>query len=239
MRQLLWLVVTASVLVTIWLTIQYWNWLSGSVWEWLSTAPGGESGGETNSATLRNVGLLIAGFVALLIAGWRSWVAGRQADTAEQDLLNDRYQVGAEMLGNDVLAVRLGGIYALQRLAEEHPKQYHVQIMRLFCAFVRHPTKGSSLRIEPKADESHSPGFEDEERVILGSLLREDVKAVMEAICVRKCTSIALERAAQFRLNLAHADLAGMGMIPLEADLSRTSLLGGEPVQCVVLGYEP
>ena len=45
------------------------------------------------------------------------------------------------MLGSEVLSVRLGGIYALQRLAEEEPKQYHVQIMRLFCAFVRNPTK--------------------------------------------------------------------------------------------------
>ena len=30
--------------------------------------------------------------------------------------------------------------YALQRLAEEHPERYHIQIMRLFCAFVRNPT---------------------------------------------------------------------------------------------------
>ena len=44
------------------------------------------------------------------------------------------------MLGNDVLSVRLMGgirIIALQRLAEEHPEQYHVQIMRLFCALAR------------------------------------------------------------------------------------------------------
>ena len=44
------------------------------------------------------------------------------------------------MLGSEVLSVRLGGIYALQRLAEEWPDQYHIQIMRLFCAFVRLPT---------------------------------------------------------------------------------------------------
>ena len=52
-------------------------------------------------------------------------------------MLNERYQQGAEMLGSDVLAVRLGGIYALQRLAGEHPQQSHIQIMQAFCAFIR------------------------------------------------------------------------------------------------------
>ncbi len=45
------------------------------------------------------------------------------------------------MLSNEVLSVRLGGIYALQRLFEEDPDQYYLQIMDLFCAFIRFPTK--------------------------------------------------------------------------------------------------
>ena len=54
----------------------------------------------------------------------------RQAETAlrqaadgagHRDLRNKRYQESSEMLGSDVLAVRLAGIYALQRLAEDHP----------------------------------------------------------------------------------------------------------------------
>ena len=53
----------------------------------------------------------------MLLAVWRSIVAERQADTAQQSLLNERYQKGAEMLGNEVLSVRMGGIYALGRLA--------------------------------------------------------------------------------------------------------------------------
>ena len=60
-------------------------------------------------------------------------------DTAEQSLLNERYQRGAEMLGSDVLSVRLDGIYALDRLAAEQPASYHIQIMQLFCAFARRP----------------------------------------------------------------------------------------------------
>ena len=79
---------------------------------------------ESLSTTVRNIGLLIGGVVAILLAVWRSIVAERQADTAQQGLLNERYQRGAEMIGSDVLSVRLGGIYALQRLAAEHPEQY-------------------------------------------------------------------------------------------------------------------
>ena len=91
---------------------------------------------ESLSTTIRNLGLVEGGIIAIVLAVWRSIVAQRQADaalqqaetglrqadTSEQGLLNDRYQKGAEMLGNYVLSVRLGGIYALQSLAEEHPE---------------------------------------------------------------------------------------------------------------------
>ena len=89
-------------------------------WDWLS-------GGGSGSGTIRNIGLVAAGLIALPLAIWRAIVAERQANTAQQGLLNERYQNGAAMLGNEVLSVRLGGIYALQRLAEDHPEQYHIQ----------------------------------------------------------------------------------------------------------------
>ena len=66
-----------------------------------------------------------------MLAIWRSTVAERQSATAQQGLLNERYQKGAEMLGSDVLSVRLGGIYALERLAAEDPNQYHILVMKL------------------------------------------------------------------------------------------------------------
>ena len=75
-------------------------------WEWLN-------GGESASTTIRNIALVAAGLIALLLAIWRAVVAELQANTAQQGLLNERYQKGAEMLGSDVLSVRLGGIYAL------------------------------------------------------------------------------------------------------------------------------
>ena len=169
-------------------------------WEWLS-------GGESGSTTIRNIALVAAGVFALPLAIWRGVVANRQANTAQQGLLNERYQRGAEMLGSKVLSVRLGGIYALQRLAEEWPGQYHIQIMRLFCAFVRSPTRDQSLESGQAVIE---PG------TLLG--IRQDVEAIMQMIGSRAKSRITLERIADFRLDLRGADLPTAQF--LGADLS-------------------
>lgn len=182
----------ATVVLAILLSMMFWEWLSG-----------GESGGTT----IRNIALVAAGLIAFPLAIWRGVVANRQANTAQQGLLNDRYQKGAEMLGSEVLSVRLGGIYALRRLAEEWPDQYYVQIMRLFCAFARLPTRDQSLVSGPAAIE---PG------TLSG--IRQDVAAVMQMIGSRDRTRIALERTAGFMLDLRGADLSAAEF--LEADLS-------------------
>ena len=151
---------------------------------------------ESLSTTIRNLGLVIGGVIAIILAVWRSRVAEHQAgtaqaqaDIAQQSLLNERYQRGAEMLGSSVLSVRLGGIFALRRLAEEHPDQYHIQILNLLCAFARNPTK--------------------DETVYMQENLREDVQAIMNAIGRRTETGLRYELAVNFRLDLHKADLGG------------------------------
>ena len=190
----------------------YWDWLTGN---------------ESPSATIRNVGLVIGGAIALGIACWRGLVANRQAraargqaeaaqrqaeaaqrqaETAQADLRNKRYQESAGMLGSGVLAVRLAGIYALQRLAEDHPKQYHVPIMKSLCAFVRHPIKDEDPRgvLEAKERAAATPtgvGPRHE--------LRGDVQAAMQAICACHAQQLRLEQEAEFSLELDHVDLKG------------------------------
>ena len=158
---------------------------------------------ETDSTKIRNIGLLIAGVIALPLAIWRSWIGERQADTAQQNLLNERYQKGAEMLGNSVLSVRLGGIYALQHLAEDHPEQYHVQIMRLFCAFMRNPTEDSSMKI----DEHTNIVSANRQKINSDTYLREDVESILRAIATRSEKDIELEKKAKFHLLLDEINL--------------------------------
>ena len=181
------------------LSLLRWDWFAVS-WDWLN-------GDESNSATIRNIGLVVAGLVALPLAIWRAKVADRQAsaaqrqveeaqrqvDTAQEGLLNERYQKGAEMLGSNVLTVRMGGIYALQQLAHDHAGLYHVQIMNLFCAFVRRPV------LDLEATTPTDNGL---------PALRQDVQAIVDAITARTLSRRALEREVGYRLDLRGSNLA-------------------------------
>lgn len=179
-----------------WGVIENWDWVIGS-----------ESGNESGGAIIRNLALIAVAAIGLPLALWRSWVAERQANTAQHGLLNERYQKGAEMLGSNILTVRLGGIYALKRLAAEHPKIYHLQIMQLFCAFVRHPIEisdrdlnlASSNTVKDKTGKDFTT-----------TQFREDVHAAMEAIGSRNQTQIALEQKAEYRPRLYGANLRNM-----------------------------
>ena len=173
-------------------------WSLINFWDWLPIVPDGK---ESGSTTIRNIGLVIAGLIALPLAIWRSLVAQRQADTAQQSLLNEQYQQGAEMLGSDVLAVRLGGIYALKQLTTEHPEHYHVPVMELLCAFVRHPIASEESEDKPDVDDGPlHKGFSP----------REDIQAIMRVIGARNKRHLIIEARTQFRIDLHSSDLRGM-----------------------------
>lgn len=192
--------------------------VSIALWDWFREGP---TNVESNGATIRNVGLLIGGAVALVFGIWRTIVAQQQLNVAQRGLLNDRYQKGAEMLGSDTLSVRLGGIYALRNLAEEYPEQYHVNVTRLLCAFVQYPFSGRAS---------------------------QDTQVALDVIGSRHQTLIGLEQKEGFvpdlsiavlsdldlsGANLLGADLSGANLISadlsganlINADLSRANLL--------------
>ena len=189
----------------------FWGWL-GIAWGWLRETPNGY---ESASTTIRNLGLLVAAPFALWFAYWRARVADRQSKTAQRSLLNEQYQKGAEMLGSEVLSVRLGGIYTLARLAREHPEEYHVQIMRLFCAFVRYPTKDSkekAERVEHLGSETMPQPSDGEIKPIKP---RPDIRAIMQAIGTRNKVQIEFEKQAKYVPNLSGADLRNQNFYDL------------------------
>ena len=176
-----WWIVVISIVVVIgvFLSQLYWEDLHGNQ--------------DSVSTTVRNLGLVIGGIIAILLAVWRSIVAERQTETSQQRLLNDRYQKGAEMLGSSVPSVRLGGIYALQQLAEEEPRQYHIKIMKLFCAFVSHAAEVSNFQ---SLDSETNP-----------TVPSTDVQAVMDAIGTRGESGLKLEKLEKYRLDLRRVKL--------------------------------
>ena len=198
------LVVVLMVVGETWFAVVSWDWLGGN---------------ESEGTTLRNVVIIIGATMAFPLAIWRALiaydqtsVARGQAATAQQGLLDDRYRNGMTMLGSDVLSVCLSGIYDLHRLAKEHPEQYHVPVMQLFCAFARNPTSGQELVTERVVSNVRIP------------VLREDVQAVMNSIRHRRDTDIALEEAASFRMQLEFANL--QGAVLYGADLRNAFLWG-------------
>ena len=189
------------------------NW-PGGFWGWLRETPNGY---ESGSTTVRNLGLIVAGLIALPLTLWRIRVADRQVkaahrqvDTSQRSLLNEQYQKGAEMLGSGVLSVRLGGIYALARLAREYPEEYHVQIMRLFCAFVRNPTPDDKLDTEVTSERTTIDEFLGSQEPDRLADLRLDIDAVMEAIALRSVEVIRLEKDADFHIDLREANLQNL-----------------------------
>ena len=204
-----WWYILAAVSVLVSVSCILWHY-----WDWLVMGP---TGRESGSTTLRNLGLLFGGFVAIGLGCWRSLVASRQANTSQRRLLNERYQKGAEMLGSETLSARLGGVYSLQSLAADAPKHYHVQVTRLFCAFVRETAKGSHS--------DDNGGHTDIQRqrnirICINALMTpEDIQAAMMAIGGRTDVNIRLERKEKFQPDLSGAQLSGV-------DLSNANLSG-------------
>ena len=208
-------------------------------WRWLRLDGGARV--ESHSTTVRNIGLVVGGFVAVAVAVWRSRVAERQVKASQQSLLNERYQKGAEMLGSDVLSVRLGGIYALRSLTNDHPEQYHLQVMRLLCAFARNPIKDDTIETESPETQPGSPDDSARTR----KKLRDDVQDVIEAIGLRSEAALDFERKEAAKINprarpvdreklfrqrllkLDGADLSG-GVYSEKLNLSGASLFGAD-----------
>ena len=136
-----------------------------SFWAWLTK-------GESGSSTIRNVGLAILSAPALWLAVMRIRVAYRQVEAIEMGHSHDRFQKGAEMLGGELLAVRLGGIYVLKQLARHNPIPFLSLVVSQYCAFVRHPpeAKDGTTKADLHIRAGASRG------------LREDVQAIMEAM---------------------------------------------------------
>lgn len=144
-----------------------------------------------HSESIRNLALVAAAIVGLPIAAWRSYTAHRQAETAQNSLLDERYQSAAEMLGGK-LAVRLAGIHALARMAQCH-LTHHALIMSALSAVVRTSAKrkdGYSMELVPE--------------------MPEDVTVIMEALAARSPEQLSAESREEYQLDLRATDLRGL-----------------------------
>jgi uncharacterized protein YjbI with pentapeptide repeats len=164
-------------------------------------------------------GTLVAGIIAATVA-YRRHVEQTKADF--QRRITESFTKAVEQLGSDKLQVRIGGIYALERISKECPDDYWT-IMETLTAFVREraPWKGSKgavapanvVRIFPDVPEQHSR--------------REpptDIAAVLAVIMRRDVQNRKREHSNGWCLDLRSTDLRGGSLSG--AHLERADLSG-------------
>ena len=136
-------------------------------------------------------GLLAAG--ALLFTA-RNFILSREGQ------VTDRYTKAIEQLGSDKLDVRIGGIYALERIARDSARDHPV-VMEVLTAFIREHSR------EPRPPTG--PGGPEPERSP-----RPDVQAALTVVgrrdVKRDVRPIDLGRADLAGANLSDADLTGV-----------------------------
>lgn len=84
-------------------------------------------------------------------------VARDTAHDATERRVTDLYGQAVEQLGHDKAAVRLGGLYSLERLAQDHP-QHRQTVIDVVCAYLRMPFQPPELALigdqQSSADQS-------------------------------------------------------------------------------------
>src|ERR1017187_4260248 len=171
-----------------WTPIPAWTWMliaiaavvltAFTVTTWLLTiASHAAAGTDLASARLDAVrtGLAAGGgagaAVGLMLAFRRQHHQEIATLLTEQDAtqrrITDLYTKAVEQLGSDKAPVRLGGLYALERLAQDSPSQRQT-IVSVICAYLRmpFPTTDSTA---PPAPHGNAVGASAETKVVFGS----------------------------------------------------------------------
>jgi hypothetical protein len=144
----------------------------------------------------------------------------RTVEVTEQGRVTDRYTKAIEQLGSDKLDVRIGGIYALERVAHGSARD-HPTVMEVLTAFVREHSREPWPRPADAA-----PAAAARERVT-----RPDVQAAVTVIGRRNARH---DIPGRRRIDLTGADLTGAdltgALLPdadlTGADLTRADLTG-------------
>jgi hypothetical protein len=173
---------------------------------------------------------------AFLLAGlYFTW---KNLYVAQEGQLTDRFNQAVEHLGSDKLEIRLGGIYAMARIARDSEKDYWA-VVQVFSAYIRevsHRTSAFALAIDVQAMLTllgqRAVEYEGPEEVI--DLAGADLHGA-------KLRRALFERACFDDANLEGADLSGAqlggallrnanmrGAYIRDADLEDTDLTGAD-----------
>ena len=215
--------------------------------DWLARQDVGSAGGPLHETAVDNArGRLLtlgAGLVAVaaLVFTARNFSLLRrnseQADQwqrrthelTEQGQVTDRYTKAIEQLGSDKPDLRIGGIYALERIARDSARD-HPTVMEVLTAFIREHSRVVLTTIvrEPWPPPDHPVS---REAVVP---MRPDVQAALTVVGRRDAEHdvrrIDLSGATLTEVYLAGADLAGADLrdADLDANLTNVELIDAD-----------
>jgi uncharacterized protein YjbI with pentapeptide repeats len=161
-------------------------------------------------------GLFAAG--ALVFTARNFTLSRRTIELTEQGQVTERYTKAIEQLGSDKLDVRIGGIYALERVAGDSARD-HPTVMEVLTAFIReHSREPWAVPVEGREPERS---------------MRPDVQAAVAVVARRDAKrdtdSIDLSGADLARARIIITDLRGANLLGTDlrgADLFHTDLSG-------------
>jgi len=162
----------------------------------------------------------------------------RTHELTEQGQVTDRYTKAIEQLGSDKLDVRIGGIYALERVASDSPRDQPT-VVEVLAAFIRE----HSHELWPR------PGPDDDDDEDLVRLTRPDVQAAA-TVLGRRDRERDVRRIDLSGANLSRADLGGevsrtvfrasavLGADFRDADFRHADLFGANLAQTNLVGAD-
>jgi uncharacterized protein YjbI with pentapeptide repeats len=149
------------------------------------------------------------GIFALLLAVRRQWhqefTTLETARDAESRRITELYTKAAEQLGSEKAAVRLAGLYSLERLAGDNPPQQQT-IVNVVCAYLRMPPEATA---PPVGDPAESDRISEtqvrlEAQAILAKHLKETDAAGQRSRSYWPEIDVDLTGAKLADLNLSH-----------------------------------
>lgn len=184
---------------------------------------------EIENESRGTLGQILSGVAVLtgLIFAWQQ--LGQTSDNlrvSQEGQITDRFTRAVDQLGSDDLTVRLGGIYALERIARDSPRDYG-PVMEVLTAFAR--------------QESPLPANAAATPVVAALAVPEEVRAVLKVIGRRTEEQIEEEMATGGCLDLTDINAVGVNLI--EADLrntcwNRSDLRGAQMMRSNLSGAE-
>lgn len=188
------------------------------------------------SEVVRNLGLVVAAFVAGGLAVWRSMINQLQVRISERGQITDRFAGAIELLEADAPILRAGGIYALGQIARDSVKRDHIAIAQILTSFIRHSPYADEreqcvIKYFAELKELESEGSSINKSTEPKTLECPDLVAAIEVLNSRsarqrfwesaKSHEVSLKRARLPMLNLQNANF-------VSADLRRANFNGAD-----------